>query len=180
MLRGSSVEFLDRNQGVPGAQKSTMGASPVSEIDMNTTQVLPVHHKHCDDLFAAAELAASKGRWVECREAYGAFRREMAAHFATEEEVLFPAFEARSGSQGGPTQMMRLEHGQMNTLMSAGEHAADAADANGFFGTLDTLLIMMQQHNMKEENILYPMCDRALAGHELDLGRALAKRVSGQ
>jgi iron-sulfur cluster repair protein YtfE (RIC family) len=23
---------------------------------------------------------------------------------------------------------------------------------------------MMQQHNLKEENILYPMCDRALAG----------------
>jgi iron-sulfur cluster repair protein YtfE (RIC family) len=146
---------------------------------MNPTQVLPVHHKHCDELFAAAELAASKGRWVECREAYSTFRREMSAHFATEEDVLFPALEAASGTSGGPTQMMRMEHGQMNTLMSAGEQAVDAADANGFFGALDTLLIMMQQHNMKEENILYPMCDCALASRELDLGRELAKRVSG-
>jgi iron-sulfur cluster repair protein YtfE (RIC family) len=147
---------------------------------MSATEVLPAHHKHCDELFAAAEFAASKGRWVECREAYGAFRREMAAHFATEEEVLFPAFEAESGSLSGPTQMMRLEHGQMNALMKAGDHAALADDTNGFFGALDTLLIMMQQHNMKEENILYPMCERALAGRELDLARALAKRVSGQ
>ena len=146
---------------------------------MTATKVLPAHHKHCDELFAAAELAASKGRWAECREAYGAFRREMAAHFATEEEVLFPAFEAESGSLGGPTQMMRLEHGQMNALMNAGDQAALADDANGFFGALDTLLIMMQQHNMKEENILYPMCERALAGRELDIGRALAVRVSG-
>ncbi len=147
---------------------------------MTATKLLPAHHKHCDELFAAAELAASKGRWVECREAYGVFRREMAAHFATEEEVLFPAFEAESGSLSGPTQMMRLEHGQMNALMNAGDQAVLDDDANGFFGALDTLLIMMQQHNMKEENILYPMCERALAGRELDLGRALAKRVSGQ
>ena len=30
-------------------------------------------------------------------------------------------------------------------------------------GIADTLLIMMQQHNMKEENILYPMCDQHLS-----------------
>lgn len=145
---------------------------------MTATKILPAHHKHCDELFAAAELAASKGRWAECREAYGVFRREMAAHFATEEEVLFPAFEAESGSLGGPTQMMRLEHGQMNALMNAADQAALAADANGFFGALDTLLIMMQQHNMKEENILYPMCDRSLVGYELLLGMELAKRIA--
>lgn len=145
---------------------------------MSTTQALPVHHKHCDDLFAAAELAASKGRWVDCREAFGVFQREMAAHFATEEEVLFPAFESESGSLGGPTQMMRFEHAQMRALMTAGEHAAAASDGNGFFGALETLLILMQQHNMKEENILYPMCDRALAERELNLDRALALRLS--
>ena len=33
----------------------------------------------------------------------------------------------------------------------------------------DTLLIMMQQHNMKEENILYPMCDQHLAGETPEL-----------
>jgi iron-sulfur cluster repair protein YtfE (RIC family) len=146
---------------------------------MSATPVLLAHHKHCDDLFAAAELAASKGHWVDCRHAYEIFRREMSAHFATEEEVLFPAFETESGSLSGPTQMMRLEHGQMKALMAAGEQAAAVSDTNGFFGVLETLLIMMQQHNMKEENILYPMCDRALAGRELDLGPALAKRVGG-
>ena len=32
-------------------------------------------------------------------------------------------------------------------------------DARGVAATCDTLLVLMQQHNMKEENILYPMCD---------------------
>lgn len=144
---------------------------------MPTTKTMPAHHKHCDELFAAAELAASKGRWVDCRHDFEAFRREMAAHFATEEEVLFPAFEAESDSPSGPTQMMRFEHGQMNALIAEAGQAATLADANGFFGALETLLILMQQHNMKEENILYPMCERALAGRELDLERALARRV---
>ena len=155
-----------------------MGPSPASEPLMNATKVLPGHHKRCDELFAAAELAASKARWVDCRQAFEAFRHEMAAHFATEEEVLFPAFEAESGSLSGPTRMMRLEHAQMNSLIAEAGQAAVAADANGFFGALETLLILMQQHNMKEENILYPMCDRALPGRELDVDRALALRLS--
>jgi iron-sulfur cluster repair protein YtfE (RIC family) len=33
----------------------------------------------------------------------------------------------------------------------------------------------MQQHNMKEENILYPMCDNALGSS--DVGQALAARL---
>jgi hypothetical protein len=37
------------------------------------------------------------------------------------------------------------------------------------------LLILMQQHNMKEENILYPMCDNALGTS--DVGQVLADRL---
>jgi hypothetical protein len=44
------------------------------------------------------------------------------------------------------------------------------------------LLIMMQQHNLKEENILYPMCDQALAGDadlEAMLRQALEPAAAG-
>ncbi|TRZ68118.1 MAG: hemerythrin domain-containing protein, partial [Rhodocyclaceae bacterium] len=40
----------------------------------------------------------------------------------------------------------------------------------------ETLLILMQQHNMKEENILYPMCDQALAAQV----EQLSERISGE
>jgi iron-sulfur cluster repair protein YtfE (RIC family) len=142
------------------------------------TQVLPKHHKQCDHLFAAAEELAVAERWPECADAFQRFRKEMAAHFATEEQVLFPAFEAASGNSAGPTQMMRLEHAQMNGLIAAIDNAVTARDANGFAGAADTLLILMQQHNMKEENILYPMCDRMLAGQDLTLDRELASRAA--
>jgi iron-sulfur cluster repair protein YtfE (RIC family) len=37
--------------------------------------------------------------------------------------------------------------------------------------------VLMQQHNMKEENILYPMCDRGLAAQSDALGPVLRARL---
>ena len=42
--------------------------------------------------------------------------------------------------------------------------AARASKADAFQSVAETLLIMMEQHNMKEENILYPMCDQHVGG----------------
>ena len=108
------------------------------------------------------------GDWARCGSALAGFALELRAHLAAEEAVLFPAFEAASGMKNGPTQMMRIEHEQMRELLGQLEAGLAAQDAEGFDGAAETLLILMQQHNMKEENILYPMCDRALAG---DVGR---------
>ncbi len=67
----------------------------------------------------------------------------------------------------GPTQVMRSEHEQMRELFQAMADAVTARDRDNYLGESETLLMMMQQHNLKEEQILYPMADQALAG-ELD------------
>lgn len=122
------------------------------------------HHRHCDDAFARAEESAQGGDWAKARADFDAFSKAMATHFASEEETLFPAFEDRTGMRQGPTQVMRLEHDQMRQLLAEMTGALDAQDAEGFGGAAETLLVLMQQHNMKEEHMLYPMCDRALGG----------------
>ncbi len=38
-----------------------------------------------------------------------------------------------------------------------------------YLGYAETLLIMMQQHNLKEENVLYPMCDQHLSSRSTEL-----------
>lgn len=73
---------------------------------------------------------------------------------------MFPAFEAATGMTQGPTQVMRMEHRQMRGLMAQMQQAWAERDGEAFAGAAETLLILMQQHNMKEENILYPMCDQ--------------------
>ena len=126
------------------------------------TQILPAHHRHCDDLFAAAEESAQRGDWAAAAPAFARFNDQMKAHFEAEEGLLFPAFEAATGMSAGPTQMMRHEHEQMRSLLSQLDAACAARDGEGYAGIAETLLMLMQQHNMKEENILYPMCDQAL------------------
>jgi hemerythrin-like domain-containing protein len=76
----------------------------------------------------------------------------------------------------GPTEVMRGEHRQMRDLLAQMEGALAVRDSDTFGGAAETLLILMQQHNMKEENILYPMCDNALGAS--DVGASLAARLS--
>ncbi len=134
------------------------------------TNVLPDHHRHCDHLYVAAEEAAQRGDWTAAESAFERFRGQMNAHFDAEESLLFPAFEAATGSSAGPTAMMRHEHDQMRALLAQLAASCDARDGDAYAGAAETLLMLMQQHNMKEENILYPMCDQALGADAERLG----------
>ncbi|MBF1165766.1 hemerythrin domain-containing protein [Dechloromonas agitata] len=119
-------------------------------------------HRRCDDFFAEAEQAIGQKNIAAAQAAFGHFRTAVLAHFDCEEKTLFPTFEAKTGMTMGPTQVMRMEHQQMRDLLDQAQAAIMAGDAEEYMGQAETLLIMMQQHNMKEENILYPMCDQHL------------------
>lgn len=121
-------------------------------------------HQRCDDLFLAAEKAVAQGEWQVARHSYGEFHKATVHHLAMEERVLFPDFESVHGSTMGPTQVMRHEHEQMRELMGILQSAVEAEQRDEFLGEAETLLIMMQQHNAKEEMMLYPMTDQVLAG----------------
>jgi hemerythrin-like domain-containing protein len=66
---------------------------------------------------------------------------------------------------------MRAEHEQMRLLMQEMESAVASHDGSIFLGMSETLNMLMQQHNLKEENTLYPMSDRALAAERETLLR---------
>ena len=119
-------------------------------------------HRRCDDLYAEAEALAADERWPEARAAAEAFVTAMQLHLGLEENTLFPAFEQRTGMTGGPTMIMRMEHTQMRQVMDEMREAAGAGQREGFLGSAETLLMLMQQHNLKEEQILYPMLDQAV------------------
>ena len=138
------------------------------------SKILPDHHRHCDDLFVAAEESAQRGDWAAAAPAFARFHEQMNAHFEAEEALLFPAFEAATGMSGGPTEMMRYEHDQMRTLLAQLAAACEDHDGETYAGVAETLLMLMQQHNMKEENILYPMCDDTLGADAERLGAKMS------
>lgn len=121
-------------------------------------------HRHCDQLFALAESAANDDNLEGARSAYAEFEAALLGHLDMEERVLFPAFEAKTGMNGGPTAVMRMEHDQMRGVLGQMQKALAGGSADDFLGLAETLNVLIQQHNMKEEHMLYPMTDRALAG----------------
>jgi iron-sulfur cluster repair protein YtfE (RIC family) len=121
-------------------------------------------HRACDDLFASAEAAVAQKNWDSARSLFERFQAAMAHHLAMEEEILFPAFEARTGNSMGPTQVMRMEHEQMRSLLQDMASAVAASNQSRYLGLSETLNMLMQQHNLKEENMLYPMSDQVLGG----------------
>lgn len=117
-------------------------------------------HRRCDDQFAAAEKAVSDGDWETGQTQFSGFRRAMEQHFDMEEAVLFPEFEETTGVTDGPTAVMRSEHEEMRRLFEQMEMAMGARYEDEYLDAAETLLILMQQHNMKEEQMLYDMADR--------------------
>jgi hemerythrin-like domain-containing protein len=120
-------------------------------------------HKACDDRFARAEAAVGAADWPTAAAEFAAFRGAMERHFEMEESVLFDAFEARTGMSGGPTMVMREEHAQMRDVLASLADAVAAQDADEYLGQAETLNVLMQQHNIKEEQVLYRMMDQHLA-----------------
>lgn len=133
------------------------------------SEYLGSDHQRCDQLFADAEAAVESGDWQWAGKAHREYIAAMQHHFAMEEQELFPAFENASGNTAGPTAVMRHEHQQMRSLFGDMEVALAEQNADDYLGSAETLLILMQQHNAKEEQILYPMSDQVLAGEQGEL-----------
>ena len=141
--------------------------------------LMSADHRQCDDCFVAVERSVARSAWSDADAEFDRLHDAMRHHFDAEEAILFPAFEARTGMSMGPTRVMRSEHEQMRELLAAAKKALDERDADDYSGTAETLLIMMQQHNMKEENVLYPMCDQQLAAQLATLLAQLQDCIRG-
>ena len=136
------------------------------DTDSGLTTFFEQDHRDCDarwvdveELLDTQDIDAARPAWVK-------FDTGMRRHIAMEEEVLFPAFESATGmGGGGPTAVMRTEHKQMIGLLDQIGAAIDSEDAEQAMDTGDTLLMLIQQHNIKEEGMLYPMAENVLAGH---------------
>ncbi len=90
-----------------------------------------------------------------------------ACHHAKEEGVLFTSMEARGfPHQGGPIQVMLLEHEQGRAYVralveatgryQAGDDTARSSIVQAARGYAD----LLSQHIQKEDNVLYPMAER--------------------
>jgi iron-sulfur cluster repair protein YtfE (RIC family) len=134
---------------------------------MTITDTMSRDHRHCDELFAEVESRVAAQEWEQARELLTRFLEAMEHHLGHEENCLFPALEQHIGGPVGPVRVMLMEHQQMRQLFDEMRAAVAQKQADEYLGLSETLLMIMQQHNLKEEQILYHMMDNAI-GNEAD------------
>ncbi len=117
-------------------------------------------HRECDNLYAPVEEAISQGDFEKALELFVPFKEAMLRHFAMEEEVLFPKMEEFLGGGEGPIYVMKMEHAQIRSILDQMGEAIEAKNQQKALGFGETFMIMTQQHNMKEEQILYTMAEQ--------------------
>lgn len=130
-------------------------------------------HRACDDLFTSVEAAVAAKDWNGARCQFARFQAAMSRHLAREEKVLFPAFETRTANSMGPTRVMCMEHARMRRLMQDMARTVADDDHCRYLCLSETLYMLMQQHNLKEEELLFPMFDLMLDDARDDLISAM-------
>lgn len=115
-------------------------------------------HQECDDQLNRVEAALHKADLASAGRNFRLFDEQLEHHFRLEEERLFPAFEKETGMTNGPTVVMRGEHAEIRQLRDQAMNEIEQGQVEAALASIDTLNVLIQQHNVKEENILYPMC----------------------
>lgn len=119
-------------------------------------------HRNCDEDFTAMENLVSENNFSEAINVFKAWKKLMERHLKIEEEILFPKTEEKLGGRIGPISVMLMEHEQMKIIFNQMQNAIEEKNKNKFLGLSDSCMMLIQQHNMKEEQILYPIIDQAL------------------
>ena len=88
------------------------------------------------------------------------FKNELERHIIWEEDILFPVFERKTGiKDGGPTSVMRMEHIQIKDHLQEIQRKLHAKKVQDLCEEQVALFKLLESHNQKEENILYPGID---------------------
>jgi len=133
------------------------------------SEFFSAQHRACDRTFEEMEEAINRNDWPQARSLCEKLDRDTLQHLLNEEEGLFPLFEEKTGMQAGPTQVMRGEHVELRELLQRISDAVQAGNRDEALGTAETFFLFLQQHNVKEEQVLYPMADQALQGSQQEL-----------
>jgi iron-sulfur cluster repair protein YtfE (RIC family) len=119
-------------------------------------------HDRLDELFKKFQHL-KQTESPKAKEIFKEFKVGLQRHIVWEEEILFPLFERKTGiAQGGPTQVMRMEHRQIRDLLES-IHKKIQDQNPDTDPEEQTLLSVLSAHNQKEENILYPAIDRLVS-----------------
>ena len=132
-------------------------------------------HERLDALFKSFQTL-KRTDVLKAKSAFLEFQAGLQRHVAWEEEVMFPLWEKKSGmTGGGPTIVMRNEHREIGDCLESLARKIQAQNPETDREE-ETLLDLLDRHNMSEEEVLYPEMDHLISAEERETAfRAMEK-----
>ncbi|HKY31113.1 MAG TPA: hemerythrin domain-containing protein [Candidatus Polarisedimenticolia bacterium] len=138
---------------------------------LSVFEYLEADHRRLDGLMEEFGRALEDGDTARAGDRFAVFRRGLMRHIKMEEGLLFPAFEMATGlrRENGPTGVMRHEHAGIILAMGAiaDTLAGEPPDLAKVRRARAALCDLLAPHGLKEERVIYPMVDGALASDRL-------------
>jgi iron-sulfur cluster repair protein YtfE (RIC family) len=129
------------------------------------TTMMTGEHRRMEGALGEAGRLLAAGLVAEGRSVVDRLDAEMRLHLQAEQELLFPVFEARAGI-AGPVAVMRREHRAIEALLESVLMALDRKEVASAQDRLRRLAVLLTDHHLKEERILYPKTDQVLTPSE--------------
>lgn len=113
-------------------------------------------HRFLDNAFAKAQRAASWANWDTAPQAFRDFWDAIETHMTTEEEQLFPVYEAGHGDENPLTGILRKGHRDLWGFFEEISETIENHDAEEASALMDTVAQILSHHDEKEEKEFYP------------------------
>ncbi len=132
-------------------------------------------HDHTRIEFLLGELAdaCETQNWQIMKRSLKELIKQLKYHMAQEEEVLFPAYDERTGPPHMPTLLLRKEHRDVIKILTELSSVLKVEDLAAAQKLLPELQTAMLQHHEKEEHVFLPMASHILCENREELSRAL-------
>jgi iron-sulfur cluster repair protein YtfE (RIC family) len=129
-----------------------------SHLD-SVTRYLSWDHDRLDGILGEATRRVEAGSVSEARIFFATFDQGLRRHIRAEETILFPLFEARTGGNHALTEVLRREDRAIEAALGCMRMALETGDVAEYGSALASLYGLLEPHNAKEEQVLYPATD---------------------
>lgn len=146
------------------------------EIALSFLELLRLHHQ-LDELFLAHQEALLSLDISCASEILKRYEAKLLTHMREEEELLIPLYQERAGTiPGGPVELFLGEHKKMRRFVTEFHETLSRLVAEtrarlrqAVIGLLDRQFMykhLVEHHDLREKNILYPWLDRITSEEE--------------
>ncbi len=157
-------------------------------MELSITELMGADYRRLEKLWEECLDGARTFDLRRIRDRFNRFAQGWRRHIRVEEEILFPAYEARAPTGAARAAwVMRAEHREIEAMLERLTPLMTARDHSTIAVTLEGQpccpTVLFQSHEAKEEDVVYPMMDGAFADDErsklLEQARELLTAESG-